>query len=221
MMQLVAGGRKLRPPDHVSVAGRGGVTVDHGHRVALLSGRVECRDVSEGLRRRCDRCSGRAVKGGIGGLGHRNSHRRRYVPPTVHPTPHRCQRAAPKLLQLIRNVAPSHSLERSFIREVVYLGWADQQLGLRQADPGEYHYYGVGIEHLAFYVDTREEVDAAYQACLDLGAEIHFPPEEDRDIEGYYEMFVFDPDGMRVEVACAPPGGPLSHVQPRSAPDSG
>ena len=34
--------------------------------------------------------------------------------------------------------------------DVVYLGWAEQQLGLRQADGGEYRYYGVGIEHLAF-----------------------------------------------------------------------
>jgi glyoxylase I family protein len=32
------------------------------------------------------------------------------------------------------------------------------------------------------------------------GANIHFPPEEDRDIEGYYAFFVFDPDGIRVEV---------------------
>ena len=75
----------------------------------------------------------------------------------------------------------------------------------------------VGIEHLrAFYVDTREEVDAAYQACLDIGAEIHYPPEEDRDIEGYYEMFVFDPDGMRVEVACTPPGASISYVEQES-----
>ena len=97
--------------------------------------------------------------------------------------------------------------------EVVYLGWAGQQLGLRQADPGEYRYYEPGIEHLAFYVDTREEVDAAYRTCLEIGAEVHYPPEEDRDIEGYYEMFVFDPDGMRVEVACTPPGHSMSYVQ--------
>jgi catechol 2,3-dioxygenase-like lactoylglutathione lyase family enzyme len=31
-------------------------------------------------------------------------------------------------------------------------------------------------------------------------AKIHFPPEEDRDVAGYYALFVFDPDGMRVEV---------------------
>jgi hypothetical protein len=30
--------------------------------------------------------------------------------------------------------------------------------------------------HLAFYVDSREEEDAAYQRCLDIGARIHFPP---------------------------------------------
>ena len=89
--------------------------------------------------------------------------------------------------------------------EVVYLGWGEQYLGLRPADGGKHHYYDVGVEHIAFYVDTREEVDAAYQRCLDFGAKIHHPPEEDRDIPGYYEMFVFDPDGMRIEVACAPP----------------
>ncbi len=89
--------------------------------------------------------------------------------------------------------------------EIVYLRYGDQLLGFRPADGGEHRYYDVGIEHLAFYVDTREEVDAAYERCLEIGARIHFPPEDDRDIEGYYELFVFDPDGIRVEVACAAP----------------
>ena len=89
--------------------------------------------------------------------------------------------------------------------EVVYLRFGGELLGLRPADDGEHRYYGVGIEHLAFYVDTREEVDAAYRRCLDMGVKIHFPPEDDRDLDDYYEMFVFDPDGMRVEIACGPP----------------
>jgi hypothetical protein len=38
------------------------------------------------------------------------------------------------------------------------------------------------IEHLAFYVDAREEVDAAYQRCLETGT---FPPEDDRDLENF------------------------------------
>ena len=63
-------------------------------------------------------------------------------------------------------------------------------------------YYSVGIEHLAFEVDERDEVDAAYSRCLALDANIHFPPEDDRDVEDYYAVFVFDPDGIRVEVFC-------------------
>ena len=89
--------------------------------------------------------------------------------------------------------------------EIVYLRAGEQYLGLRPADGGEHHYYDVGLEHLAFYVDTRDEVDAAYQRCLEIGAQIHFPPEEDRTFPGYYELFVFDPDGIRVEVGYAPP----------------
>jgi catechol 2,3-dioxygenase-like lactoylglutathione lyase family enzyme len=89
--------------------------------------------------------------------------------------------------------------------EVVYLRFGGQLLGLRAADGGHHRYYGVGIEHLAFFVDTRDEVDGAYQRCVEVKAKIHFPPEDDRDIDGYYEMFVFDPDGMRVEIACGPP----------------
>lgn len=99
--------------------------------------------------------------------------------------------------------------------EVVYLRYGDQALGLRQADGGEHHYYDVGIEHLAFYVDSRDEVDAAYQRCLDIDARIQFPPEEDRDIPGYYELFVFDPDGIRIEVGYGPPG--TRYVPARSA----
>jgi glyoxylase I family protein len=73
-------------------------------------------------------------------------------------------------------------------------------LGLRPADEGEYRYYSVGIEHLAFEVDERDEVDAAHSRCLAQEANIHFPPEPDRDVEDYYALFVFDPDGIRIEV---------------------
>jgi catechol 2,3-dioxygenase-like lactoylglutathione lyase family enzyme len=86
--------------------------------------------------------------------------------------------------------------------EVVYLEDPNSgsMLGLRPADGGEHSYYDVGIEHLAFEVDDRAEVDAAHERCVAAGAEVHHPPEEDRDVEGYYAVFVFDPDGMRIEV---------------------
>ena len=84
--------------------------------------------------------------------------------------------------------------------EVVYLSFGDEWLGLRPADGGTYRYYGVGLEHLAFEVDTEEEVDAAHERCMRRGDRIHHPPEEDSDIPGYYAFFVFDPDGFRIEV---------------------
>jgi glyoxylase I family protein len=92
--------------------------------------------------------------------------------------------------------------------EVVYLRFGEQNLGLRPADGGEHRYYDVGIEHLAFEVDSRAEVDDAYQRCLQLGARIHYPPEEDADLEDYYAFFAFDPDGIRVEVFSAKLPGP-------------
>jgi catechol 2,3-dioxygenase-like lactoylglutathione lyase family enzyme len=82
--------------------------------------------------------------------------------------------------------------------EVVYLGLHGHQsdFGLRPADGGEHRYYDVGVEHLAFRVDRRDEVDDAYARCVASGADIHFPPEEDADLgeSGYYAFFVFDPD---------------------------
>jgi catechol 2,3-dioxygenase-like lactoylglutathione lyase family enzyme len=93
--------------------------------------------------------------------------------------------------------------------EVVYLGFGhmhipgtqpETRLGVRKADGGEHRYYEVGIEHLAFTVDSRSEVDDTYQRCLDMGARIHCPPEEESDLPGYYAFFAFDPDGIRVEV---------------------
>ena len=89
--------------------------------------------------------------------------------------------------------------------DVVYLRFGDQMLGLRRADGGTFRHYDVGLEHLAILVDTREELDEIHERCVALGAEIHFPPQEDRDIPGYWELFVFDPDGLRIEAAYYPP----------------
>jgi catechol 2,3-dioxygenase-like lactoylglutathione lyase family enzyme len=89
--------------------------------------------------------------------------------------------------------------------DIVYLRLGDQNLGLRPADGSRYFYYDVGLEHLAFEVERREQVDEAYERCLALGADVHFPPEVDADLDDYYSFFVFDPDGLRIEVFWAPP----------------
>ena len=89
--------------------------------------------------------------------------------------------------------------------EIVYLRFGEQNLGLRAADRGEHAYYGVGIEHLAFEAERREQVDEAYERCVGLGADIHFPPEQDANLDDYYAFFAFDPDRLRIEVFWAPP----------------
>jgi lactoylglutathione lyase len=93
--------------------------------------------------------------------------------------------------------------------EIIYLRLGQQHLGLRPADDHPYRYYGVGLEHLAVIVERREDVEETYQRSLALGVDVQFPPEEDRDIPGYWELFLFDPDGLRIEVAYYPPGGPV------------
>jgi glyoxylase I family protein len=89
--------------------------------------------------------------------------------------------------------------------EIVYLYFGRSLLGLRPADGGTYRHYDVGLEHLAFQVDRREEVDEAHQRCVAAGGIIESPPEEhyvDDPEEDYYAFFAFDPDGIRVEVVC-------------------
>ena len=90
--------------------------------------------------------------------------------------------------------------------EVIYLECGVQGFGLRPADGGEFRYHEVGIEHLAFEVDSRDEVDDAYGRCVSAGGRIQSPPEQHYvdDGEDYYAFFAFDPDGIRIEVFCWP-----------------
>ena len=88
---------------------------------------------------------------------------------------------------------------------VVYFRFGRSFLGVRPADGGTYRHYDVGLEHLAFQVDTRDEVDEAYARCISAGGTIESPPEEhyvDSEEEDYYAFFAFDPDGIRIEVLC-------------------
>jgi glyoxylase I family protein len=89
--------------------------------------------------------------------------------------------------------------------EIVYLTFGRSFLGIRPADGGTYRHYDVGLEHLAFQVDTREEVDDAHSRCAAAGGKIESSPQEhyvERGEEDYYSFFAFDPDGIRIEVVC-------------------
>ncbi len=88
--------------------------------------------------------------------------------------------------------------------DVLYLKFGHSFIGFRPADGGTHRHYEVGLEHFAFQVDTRQEVDDAHERCVAAGGRIESPPERHYaylDDQDYYAFFAFDPDGIRIEVA--------------------
>jgi glyoxylase I family protein len=87
-----------------------------------------------------------------------------------------------------------------------YLGGAEVALGLREAQtPGASDRYRLGLHHLAFEADAREVVDERHRWLVDRGAEIESPPREYDYIPGYYAVFFYDPDGLKLEIVHVPP----------------
>lgn len=60
--------------------------------------------------------------------------------------------------------------------------------------------------HLAFRAATREQVDAFHKAALAEGGRDNGAPGiREQYHPHYYAAFVFDPDGMNIEVVCHQP----------------
>ena len=78
-------------------------------------------------------------------------------------------------------------------------------LGLRQAlEDQPFEVYAPGLHHLALTVETKAEVDAAYEGAVAVGAEVlHAPRLWPEYHPEYYATFFLDPDGFRLEVASA------------------
>jgi glyoxylase I family protein len=78
-------------------------------------------------------------------------------------------------------------------------------LGLRQAlVDQEFDLYAPGLHHLAFALESREEIDAVHHAAEAAGAEIlHAPKLWPQYHPEYYATFFLDPDGFRLEVAAS------------------
>jgi len=65
-----------------------------------------------------------------------------------------------------------------------------------------------GIDHLAFHVDGRTEVDAVNGLLVDAGFEVADPPAEYDYEPGYYAVAFDDPNGIRLEVVHNPSTNP-------------
>jgi len=92
---------------------------------------------------------------------------------------------------------------------VVYIGGTGgPSVSLRQsqtdADTTTYDRYALGIHHLAFAAADREAVDERAAWLRERGAEIESDPAEYDYAPGYYAVFFYDPDGLKLEIVHHP-----------------
>jgi catechol 2,3-dioxygenase-like lactoylglutathione lyase family enzyme len=83
-------------------------------------------------------------------------------------------------------------------------------LGLREqqsADPqAAYDRYAIGLHHICFTAPNREAVDERAEWLVENKAEIESPPQEYDYAPGYYAVFFYDPDGIKLELRADPSG---------------
>ncbi len=92
---------------------------------------------------------------------------------------------------------------------VVYLGGEPPDrpmaVSLREArSPVPHDRYAVGVHHVAFSAPSRDAVDERARWLSNLGAELESEPSEYDYTPGYYAVFFFDPDGLKLEVVHKP-----------------
>jgi glyoxylase I family protein len=88
-----------------------------------------------------------------------------------------------------------------------YLSGPGSEIGLRQAQTeseGPYDRYRVGLHHLALEAPSRAVVDERADWLRSQGAEIESGPEEYAYMPGYYAVFFYDPDGIKLELVHVP-----------------
>ena len=95
--------------------------------------------------------------------------------------------------------------------ETIHYLWGPDfggSLGLRESPSGPsedpVERYTLGLHHLAFEAPDREAVDKAAQWLNDHGAQIEGGPGERHYTPGYYAVFFYDPDGIKLEIVHRP-----------------
>jgi glyoxylase I family protein len=88
-----------------------------------------------------------------------------------------------------------------------YLWGTGSSIGLREAQTktdAPYDRYRVGLHHLALEAGSRQAVNARADWLREQGAEIESGPEEYWYQPGYYAVFFYDPDGVKLEIVHVP-----------------
>ena len=70
------------------------------------------------------------------------------------------------------------------------------------AEPGTYSRLRVGLQHIAFAVESRSIVREAYEWARARGAEILHEPREFPEYGVHYATYWLDPHGFKLEVVC-------------------
>jgi glyoxylase I family protein len=82
-----------------------------------------------------------------------------------------------------------------------YFGGPGSSIGVRQAQSlGGIDRYRVGLHHVAVAAPSRAVVDERHEWLVSTGAEIETPPQEYAYMPGYYAVFFYDPDGIKLEI---------------------
>lgn len=96
-----------------------------------------------------------------------------------------------------------------------YGNGAQWGIALHQAAPDRPHArhdrYAPGLHHLAFHAESRADVDAVHALALKSGLTVLDPPSAYSGpgyAQGYYAVFIADPDGIKLEVCHIPPENP-------------
>ena len=80
-------------------------------------------------------------------------------------------------------------------------------IGLRERqseDAPPHDRYAVGVHHVAISCRSRREVDRVSEWARGQGVEIESGPQEYAYSPGYYAVFFYDPDGIKLEVLSRP-----------------
>ena len=88
-----------------------------------------------------------------------------------------------------------------------YLFGGGASIGLREAQTESelpHDRYRVGLHHLALEAGSRSAVNERADWLRAQGAEIESGPEEYWYMPGYYAVFFYDPDGIKLEIVHVP-----------------
>ena len=88
-----------------------------------------------------------------------------------------------------------------------YISGPGSSLGLREAQTdtdSPFDRYRIGVHHVAFEAPSRFEVDERADWLRARGVPIESEPEEYSYIPGYYAVFFYDPDGIKLEIVHVP-----------------